>query len=151
MPLSLSSLKSAHGSRHRVKRIGRGNASGHGTTATRGTKGQRARQGGRKGLIQLGVRHFVSHLPKVRGFRSFKSQPEVVDVAQLQQFATGTHVTVKMLAAKRLVTNSQSVVKLIGGTKLSTKLVVEVHGASAGARGAIESAGGELKLVASPN
>ncbi len=151
MSLSLSSLKPAHGSRHRVKRIGRGNASGHGTTATRGTKGQRARQGGRKGLIKLGARHFVSHLPKVRGFRSFKLQPEAVDVAQLQQFESGTHVTVKLLAAKRLTVDSKSIVKLIGKAKLNMKLVVEVHGASSGARNSIEAAGGELKLIARPS
>lgn len=147
MVLTLSSLRSAAGSRHRVKRIGRGNASGHGTTATRGTKGQRARQGGRKGLTQLGVKHFITRLPKVRGFRSFKQQPEAVRVGDLAQFSDGTTVTPKLLASKRLVTSASSLVKLIGSDKLAVKLTIEVHAASAGARAAVEAAGGELKLV----
>lgn len=150
MPLSLSTLKPAAGSHHRVKRIGRGNASGHGTTATRGTKGQRARQGGRKGLIQLGVKHFITRLPKVRGFRSAKVRPEVVRLEQLAQFAAGTVVTPKLLALERLVATPTSFVKLIGGGKLSAKLTVEVHAATAGAKAMVEAAGGELKLLPAP-
>lgn len=147
MTLTLSSLKAAHGSRHRVKRIGRGGASGHGTTATRGTKGQRARQGGRKGLIQLGAKHFVSHLPKVRGFQSFKAQPEAVPVAALSAFAAGTTVTPKLLALKQLISSPNVVVKLIGGGKLAVKLTVEAHSATAGAKVAIEAAGGEVNII----
>ncbi|MDZ4229665.1 MAG: uL15 family ribosomal protein, partial [Candidatus Veblenbacteria bacterium] len=89
MSLALHNLKANRGARRSRKRLGRGNASGHGTTATRGTKGQRARQGGRKGLIQFGAKHFVSHLPKVRGFESFKAQPQVVTVGALGKFKAG--------------------------------------------------------------
>lgn len=148
MSLSLSNLQPAHGSRHRVKRIGRGNASGHGTTATRGTKGQRARQGGRKGLIQLGAKHFVSHLPKVRGFRSLNVAHETVDVIDLTKFSAETVVTPKLLANARLISRPNVTVKLIGSGKVPHKLSVQVHSISTGARKAIESAGGEVTIIA---
>lgn len=150
MSLSLSTLKPAHGSRHRVKRVGRGNASGHGTTATRGTKGQRARQGGRKGLIQLGAKHFVSHLPKVRGFRSLAVPHEAVDVADLVKFTDGTVVTPKLLANAKLISRHDVSVKLIGAMKIKNKLSLQVHGASAGARAAVEAAGGDVTIITEP-
>jgi large subunit ribosomal protein L15 len=147
MTLSLHSLKPVKSSHHRRKRLGRGLGSGHGAYSTRGVKGQRARQGGRKGLVQFGVKHFVTRLPKVRGFRSFKLRPQVINVAELNIFENNTQVTPQLLAKKGLIVNSKGMVKLIGGSKIKPELTVMVHSISAGAKVAIEKAGGKVELI----
>lgn len=151
MSLELHNLKADKGSRRSKKRVGRGNASGHGTTATRGTKGQRARQGGRRGLIQLGAKHFVTRLPKVRGFKSFKSKPQVVMLSSLEKISEGTVVTSQLLLNEKLIHNAKLPVKIIGkSSKLPTKLVFKVQAVTAGAKSSIASAGGSIEIVAAP-
>lgn len=148
MSLALHTLKPTPGAHRRKKRLGRGNASGHGTTATRGTKGQRARQGGRKGLVQFGVKHFIAHLPKIRGFKSFKSKHQVVVLRSLAGLADGTVVTPKLLRQMGLITNAAQPVKLIGlSHRLPKNLIVKVQAISAGARAALEQAGGQIELL----
>jgi len=147
MSLSLHTLKPARGSAHRRKRLGRGNASGHGTYSTRGIKGQRARQGGRKGLVQLGVKHFIARLPKVRGFRGLKPRPQVITVGELGIFDDGSKVTLALFKQRGLAHDRRRPVKIIAGGALKRKLNVQVHIVSAGARSAIESAGGTVELV----
>jgi len=147
MSLSLHELKPSPGSHHRVKRLGRGNASGHGTTATRGTKGQRARQGGRKGLGQFGVKHFIAHLPKVRGFQSSKIKPEIVRISDLKSLSPETVVDTKLLHRQGLVASKSSVVKLIGAGTAPAKLTVQVQFVSVGARAAIEKFGGKVEII----
>jgi len=147
MTLSLHSLAPARGSTHRRKRLGRGNASGHGAYSTRGIKGQRARQGGRKGLGQLGIKHFVAHLPKTRGFKSFKLQPAVVKVADLKQFTSGTVVTADLLRQKGLVDNRRLPIRLIGSGQLTNKLTVQINSVTPGAQAAVEAAGGKVELI----
>lgn len=147
MALQLHNLKPAPGARRSHKRVGRGNASGHGTTATRGTKGQRARQGGRKGLVQFGAKHFVSRLPKVRGFLSFKAQPQVVNISAFTKVEAGTAVTPEFMRARGLIVSLDAPVKLIGSGRVPQKLTVKVHRVSRGARAAVEAAGGTVELL----
>ena len=148
MSLALHSLKPSPGSSRGKKRLGRGNASGHGTTATRGTKGQRARQGGRKGLVQFGVKHFVSRLPKARGFKSFKAKSQVVILRALENLADGTVVTPELMRQRGLIMNAEKPVKIIGQSKsLPKNLVVKVQAISAGARVVITKAQGLVELL----
>ena len=147
MSISLSTLKPSPGSKHRVKRLGRGNASGRGTTAGRGTKGQRARQGGRKGLGQFGVKHFVSHLPKTRAFQSAKIKPQVVNVSVLSELPIGTKVTPQELRKMGLVKSLRIPVRLIGSYAKLNSLEVFVHSVSAGARQLVEAAGGKIQII----
>ena len=152
MSLSLHNLKSSQGSRRSKKRLGRGNASGHGTTATRGTKGQRARQGGRRGLIQFGAKHFVNRLPKVRGFQSFKAQPQVVSLVALEKIDQGTTITPELLFNEGLIASATFPVKLIGrSSKLPAKLIVKVQAISAGARACLEAAGAKVEILPASN
>lgn len=75
--INLSILKSFK--HKRVRRVGRGNASGNGTTAGRGTKGQRARTGGKKGLKYKGLRSTLLKLPKFKGMKpKTKKKPHYV-------------------------------------------------------------------------
>ncbi|MBU1038785.1 50S ribosomal protein L15 [Patescibacteria group bacterium] len=148
MVLALNSLRSPAKSRRSKKRLGRGNASGHGTYSTRGLKGQRARQGGRKGLGQLGVKHFVARLPKVRGFKSLQKSFATVTIDRLATFPDGTVVDYSFLKSKRLVRGPVRPLKLIGNTKLTVKLKVKVQAVSKGAQAVVEAAGGQVEIVA---
>ncbi len=145
MSLTLQNLKPAHGSQRNRKRLGRGNASGHGAYSTRGIKGQRARQGGRKGLTQLGAKHFISHLPKVRGFQSFKAKPQVVNIADLTKVTPDSTVDARVLVSLGLIRDHRVAVKLIGSAKLP-KLTITVQAATEGVRAAVAAAGGTLEL-----
>lgn len=151
MTLALHNLKSYAGARRAKKRIGRGNASGHGTTATRGTKGQRARQGGRKGLIKLGVKHFVARLPKIKGFQSFKVKPQAVSLSSLTKVSAGAVINARWLQQQGLITDARRPVKIIGrANKLPANLVFQVQAITAGARSDIEAAGGRIEILPLP-
>lgn len=85
MAVTISNLRPQKGSRSRKKRIGRGNASGHGTYSGRGQKGQRSRSGGKKGLKLKGIRRNIRNLPKLRGFKSRAIKPEIVHLEDIDK------------------------------------------------------------------
>jgi large subunit ribosomal protein L15 len=143
MAIKLHTIKSAAKKKKR-KMLGRGNASGHGKTATRGTKGQRARSGV-SGLRLKGMKHIILSTPKLRGFKSMHSKFETVNLSQLQdQFNDGDVITPAALFGKDLVSGGNAEVKIIGNGKLSKKLTVSGCKTSAGVRAAIEKAGGSV-------
>ncbi len=82
--LSLHTIKPAHGSRKKSFARGRGEGSGLGKTAGRGTKGQRARSGGTRGLQLKGMRRVLLRIPKVRGFTSHQSRLVTITLADLE-------------------------------------------------------------------
>jgi ribosomal protein L15 len=86
-------------------------------------------------------------LPKVRGFQSFKQQAQVVNVADLVKVAAGSVVDARKLQTLGLIQDHRAAVKLIGSAKLP-KLTVIAQGSTAGARAAVESAGGTLEIKA---
>jgi large subunit ribosomal protein L15 len=144
--IKIHNLKPAKGSRTTTKRVGRGNASGKGTTAGRGTKGQGARTGGRNRRKLRGFRHIMLATPKLRGFRSLQPKPEVVTLLAVSSaFNGGEEVTVTSLVKKGLLSNSKNGAKIIGNTKLEKKLIISGCVVTAGVRKAIEAAGGQVK------
>ncbi|MFH1111554.1 MAG: 50S ribosomal protein L15 [Patescibacteria group bacterium] len=145
MTITLHNLKSPTGSRKPRKRLGRGNASGHGTYSTRGQKGQRARSGGRKGLIQLGVKHFIMRMPKQRGFKSQNTPLEVVKLMSLNRFSDDSLVDAAVLKSAGLC--KSRTIKIIGNGKLTKRLQIKVQAVSKGAKIAIEAAGGNIELL----
>ena len=144
MSLTLNSLKPKHGSRKASFRIGRGEGSGLGKTSGRGSKGQKARSGGRHGLKRLGMRHMLLSFPKVRGFRSRYDKAETISLKRLEVFETGANVTMKELRKKGLVTRAAKAVKIVGNEAISKKLKVSGVATSASAKAAIEAAGGSV-------
>ncbi|TAL20601.1 50S ribosomal protein L15 [Patescibacteria group bacterium] len=145
MSYTLHTIAAAPGSRRKKKRLGRGNASGHGTYSTRGMKGQRARSGGRRGLKKKGMKRLLASLPKIGGFRSLKIKPESVTLAALAgHFRDGEEVTLNALKRRGLVSARARGAKIIGGAELKKKLIVRGLAASAGAKSAIEGAGGTV-------
>jgi large subunit ribosomal protein L15 len=143
-------LRQPKGATHRRKRVGRGNASGHGTYATKGLKGQKARSGGgvRPGF-EGGQLPLVRRMAYKRGFRNpFRVDYEEVNVRDLARFPAGD-VTVAMLREARLVRTSRPV-KVLGEGELDAALTVEADAFSTSARTKIEAAGGAVRWIGGP-
>lgn len=141
-----NTIKAAYGAKHSVKRVGRGNASGHGTSSTRGGKGQTARSGGSKGLRIKAMRRLMQSAPKLRGFKSMATRPAEVYLGDLETFFNaGDIVTVAALVEKNLVNTNVRVAKIVGTGELKKKLTVSGLKTTKSATEAIVKAGGEIK------
>lgn len=141
-------LRPPKGATHRKKRVGRGNASGHGTYSTRGMKGQKARAGGgvRPGF-EGGQLPLVRRMARKRGFRNyFRVDYEEVNVGRLARFGAGDEVTADTLRAARLV-QSQKPIKVLGSGDLTVALTVEASSFSKSAVAKIEAAGGTVRWL----
>lgn len=123
--LSLNTIKKAKGSAKKNKRVGRGNASGHGTYSTRGQKGQGSRSGV-SNLKRLGMRAQLLQIPKLRGFRSLKPKNQVVSVGAINKaFKDNEIVSPQALFEKELVGSASLPVKVLGKEKLTVKVKFE--------------------------
>jgi large subunit ribosomal protein L15 len=148
--MNLSNLKPRPGSRHRRKRLGCGESSGHGKTSGKGHKGQKARSGGSIRLgFEGGQMPLIRRIPK-RGFsnEAFKTRYAPVNVSSLNAFDDGATVDETALRAARLVTGRWDGVKILGTGELTRKLNVAVAAVSASAKAKIEAAGGSVSLPA---
>lgn len=143
--MKLHELKPTPGSRKNRKRVGRGPGSGHGTTATRGNKGQKARAGGTfKPGFEGGMRALIKRLPHKRGFTNpFRVEYEWVNVRDLAQFGEGAEVDVAVLRKAGLIRTNKPV-KILAEGELSIPMTVTAHRFSASARAKIEAAGGSI-------
>lgn len=138
-------FKSKQGARKKPGVLGRGHGSGWGTTAGRGSKGQRARSGSRKGLKIFGSKNLIQSLPKLRGFKSLNTKAVSITLAQLQRaFADGTIITRDELVKASLLTSPKLSAKIVGNTSVEKKFTVSGIPTSAGAKSAIEAAGGTV-------
>jgi len=146
--IDLSNLKPAPGSRHRRKIIGRGEGSGHGGSATRGMKGQRARSGDGKMVgFEGGQMPITRRIPK-RGFTS-RSHTfyEVINLDVLNaRFEAGNDVTVEKLREMGLVKRDWPV-KVLGNGELKKALTIKVNAFSKSAEEKVKAAGGTLQKV----
>lgn len=122
MTLSLHTIKPAKGSTKKKKRIGRGNASGHGTYSGRGLKGQKSRSGGKNGLKRLGMKTILLNIPKKRGFKSQKPKNQVVNLADINKcFKDGDVVDCHSLLKAGLIGTIKLPVKILGNGELKLK------------------------------
>jgi large subunit ribosomal protein L15 len=137
----------------RKKRVGRGIGSGHGKTATRGSKGQYASTGAEmfKALFEGGQTPLYRRSPK-RGFshRSWDIPAHVVNVGALAACAAGTEVTLESLKAGGVLKGTQQHLRVLGSGDVAKKLVVHAHHFSASAKEKIEKAGGQAVLIPAP-
>lgn len=145
MVLSLSNLGKKKKS---AKRLGRGNASGHGTYSTRGQKGQRARSGGGKGLKLKGFKQNLLNMPKYKGMKSPRSKAQVVLISTLDKnFKDKEQVTPGSLFERGLIASMKLPIKILTKTiddKLEKLLEITGCGVSASACRLIEKAGGQV-------
>src|SRR6476660_2322932 len=125
--MNLSNLKPRPGSRHRVKRLGCGESSGHGKTSGKGHKGQKARSGGSIRLgFEGGQMPLIRRLPK-RGFNNnqFKKDIAIVNLRDLEEnFEGGATVDEKALRAAGLVRGTVHGIKILATGDLKKKLSV---------------------------
>jgi large subunit ribosomal protein L15 len=146
--MELNNLKPADGSKKARRRVGRGIGSGLGKTAGRGHKGQKSRAGGfHKVGFEGGQMPLQRRLPK-RGFKSaaLKYAGEVT-LADLEKLGADK-VDLLTLKAAGLVRQIVTSVKVVKSGELTKKVVLEGIGATAGARAAIEAAGGSAPALA---
>jgi large subunit ribosomal protein L15 len=144
--MKLHDLRPAPGARRPKKRVGRGIGSGHGVTATRGSKGQKAREGHRMiPGFEGGQIRMVKRLPHKRGFKNpWRIEYEVFNVAVLaRQFEAGAQIDFETLGARGLRTKNLPV-KVLGDGDIAIALNVTVHKVSKSAREKIEAAGGTV-------
>lgn len=148
--MRLDNLKPAEGSKKRRKRVGRGLGSGHGVTATRGTKGQKARSGGGKGPgFEGGQTPLYRRLPHYPGFKNiFKVSYTAVNLEDLNIFKDGDEITIGLMIEKGLIKKSDLPIKLLGRGELKIKpALVQAHAVSKTAREAVEKAGGKVEIL----
>jgi len=142
--MELNTIKPASGAKHAKRRVGRGIGSGLGKTAGRGHKGQKSRSGGyHKVGFEGGQMPLQRRLPK-RGFKShlLKYNAEIT-LSELNALAI-TDVDVLVLKQAGLVPEIAKVIKVIKSGELSKAVTLKGIGATAGAKAAIEAAGGSL-------
>ncbi len=145
MKLSVHTMKPARGAKHSRKRVGRGNASGHGTYSTRGGKGQTARSGGSRGLKLKAFKNLMQSTPKLRGFKSLKIKPVEVNLSDLEKnFNIGETVNLTALKEKGLVKPRALKAKVLLKGELKKKLIIDGIGVTKGAKEMIEKVGGEI-------
>jgi large subunit ribosomal protein L15 len=147
--MRLDELRPAPGARRPRKRVGRGPGSGHGKTATKGHKGQKARSGGGKGGgFEGGQMPLYRRLPK-RGFiPPARTEYTVVNLKALGGFPPDSVVEPDGLVQAGIIKKSdRGRVKILGDGTVGHALVVKVHAISAAARNKIEAHGGRVELL----
>lgn len=140
-------LRPPQGARKRRKRIGRGNASGHGTYAGRGIKGQQARSGySTRPAFEGGQTPLVRRLPRRRGFHNpFRVAYTPVNLRDLAKFPADSEVTPESLRETGVVRSLHLPIKILGDGELDAALTVRAHRVSSAARAKIEAAGGTIE------
>jgi large subunit ribosomal protein L15 len=151
--IRLHNLKPRPGSRHRVKRLGIGESSGHGKTSGKGHKGQKARSGGSIRLgFEGGQMPLIRRLPK-RGFNNaaFKKQYALINLDDLNEFKAGTVINEEMLRESKHIRGNVAGLKVLGRGELKHGLTIEADRVSESARQKIEKAGGTVTLRQRPS
>jgi len=146
--MELNSIKPAAGASKNRKRIGRGPGSGHGKTATKGHKGQKARSGGSiKAGFEGGQMPMQRRLPK-RGFTPLtRKDYAIVNLGQLEIFEAGSGVDSAALLKSGLVSSVRDGIKVLATGDITKALTVKAHKFSAAAKEKILAAGGTVEEI----
>ncbi len=149
----LSNLKYAEGSRKKPKRVGRGEGSGHGGTATRGMNGQMSRSGAnKKAWFEGGQMPLQRRIPKIGFTPIFKVHYQVVNVELLEKLAAAKKLTEAVINPETLmkhglISTLKTPVKLLGNGELKAKLKIQVNAFSQSAKEKVEAAGGSIEKI----
>src|SRR5215470_17293400 len=147
--MRLHDLKPRPGAKHRRKRLGQGESSGHGKTSGRGGKGQTARSGSSIRIgFEGGQMPLIRRIPK-RGFNNTRHATVYlpVNLEALNRFDDGARVDEAALRGAGLANGTITRIKILGGGDLTRKLTVSAHAFSASARAKIEAKGGTCEVV----
>lgn len=133
----------------KVKRVGRGNSSGHGTTSGRGSKGQLSRSGGnvRPGFEggQMPLHRRIPHLPGFKNTR--KKEYNIINVGTLEKLDGSGVIDFNFLLKKGCIREEKNQLKILGSGELTKSLTVRADFFSAGAVKKIEAAGGKIEII----
>lgn len=149
-------LRPMPGSRKERKRVGRGEGSGLGKSAGRGTKGSNARSGGKVSpRYEGGQMPLHMRLPKLRGpyakkamsIGPFRTRMTPVNLSRLDVFGPGEVVSPETLRERGIIKSENERVKILADGDISYALNVRAHGVSAAARAKIEAAGGTVEII----
>ena len=147
--MRLHDLKPRPGAKHRRKRLGQGESSGHGKTSGRGGKGQTARSGSSIRIgFEGGQMPLIRRMPK-RGFNNARHTTRYIGVNldSLNQFDNGAKVDVESLRKAGLANGPVKLIKILGDGELTKKLTISAHAFSASAKTKIEAKGGACEVL----
>ncbi len=146
--MKLCELQPAKGAIKKRKRVGRGNASGHGGTSCRGHKGQKSRSGGSiRGGFEGGQMPLQRRVPK-RGFTNiFKKVYSVINLSDLAKFEEGSVVDSESLIKAGIIKKVNDGVKLLANGELKHPLTIKVKKISKAATEKVKAAGGTLQEI----
>ena len=147
--MRLHDLKPRPGAKHRRKRLGQGESSGHGKTSGRGGKGQTARSGSSIRIgFEGGQMPLIRRIPK-RGFNNARHTVKfvAVNLESLNQFDNDARVDLAAIRKAGLANGPVKRVKILGDGELTRKLTVAAHAFSASARTKIEAKGGACEII----
>jgi large subunit ribosomal protein L15 len=148
--MRLHDLRPRPGAKHRRKRLGQGESSGHGKTSGRGGKGQTARSGSSIRIgFEGGQMPLIRRIPK-RGFNNARHGTRYVPInlESLNRFEDGARVDEAALRDAGLANGPVRRIKILGDGELSRKLTISAHAFSASARSKIEAKGGSCEVIA---
>ena len=142
-------LKPELGAKHKRKRVGRGNSSGHGTYSGRGSKGQKSRSGNKvRPGFEGGQLPLIKRLPQKRGFvNPFRTDYATINVGKLNIFTANSEVTVEKLFEMGLLKSLKLPVKILGNGNIDHPLLVSATEFSKGAEKKIVAAGGRIRRI----
>ncbi|HLE33734.1 MAG TPA: 50S ribosomal protein L15 [Bacteroidota bacterium] len=149
----LSNLSPAKGSRKKVKRIGRGQGSGHGGTATKGHKGARSRSGHKfKMYFEGGQMPLSRRLPKFGFTPVHRQEMQIVNVETIEKMVESKKlsgpITPEALFNAGAISKKNERVKILGNGDLKSKVEISAHAFSKSALVKIQAAGGTAKVLA---
>lgn len=148
--MKLHELRPAKGATHKVKRIGRGDGSGHGGTATKGTKGAQSRAGFKNKMAHEGGQMPIQRRIPKRGFTNIhRVEFKVINLGQIDHLAEKYSIsefTPENLYINGLISQNDKV-KILGNGELKGKFIFKVNAVSEKAKAAIEAAGGSVEIV----
>lgn len=131
-------------------KLGRGNASGHGTYSGRGQKGQKARSGGRGGLKLKALRKIWKKIPKRSGFKSLREKLKGINLEIIDKKIKNEEIiNPEKLLAAGLIRHAQEKFKILG-KKIEQKVTIQAHAFSQSAEAAIKKAGGSIEKIVLP-
>lgn len=149
--MKLHNLRPAKGAVHKEKRIGRGEASGHGGTSTKGNKGQQSRTGYQRKMAHEGGQMPIQRRVPKRGFKNInRIEYKVFNLGQIDQIVEKYGIqefTLENLYTNGLISQTDRV-KVLGNGELKSKVTFKVNAISGKAKEAIEGAGGSVEIVA---
>jgi large subunit ribosomal protein L15 len=148
--MKLHNLRPAKGAVHKEKRLGRGEASGHGGTSTKGNKGQKARTGNKRKMAHEGGQMPIQRRVPKRGFKNVnRIEYKVFNLGQIDQLVEKYGIqdfTLENLYTNGIIGQTDRV-KILGNGELKAKVTFKVNAISGKAKEAIEGAGGTVEIV----